>query len=272
MRTSIYTVLVLISLVGNLAGMDGVEWWKELSPFETVTVTLTNITVKVIDSEGVSEWGIGFSGEKYRGRILVPGEEIVLVPDQAVRFRVRRDFRIAFTPVVYKDQHKGFRITRMGTSIHARSFPHTITYLALSDTPMEVGEEDMKLTWEDEKWVMAEESQSFVVEKLGWDAETLVSEADEIMRTPEMMERVLRNERMAKIWNILVEKGIIKQEPPPAIEIETTPSVEPTPSHDELPPVTVTEPKPSRTLLVLLCGLATLGLCAVVYVVLKKRK
>ena len=70
----------------------------------------------------------------------------------------------------------------------------------------------------------------------------------------------------------------ISNSPPPQVEnenppvIEPIPSVEPPPTHDELPPITMTEAKPSHTLLLLLCGLAMLGLCAVVYVMLKKRK
>jgi len=267
-------------LVGTLVGMDGVEWLKT-NGFEPV-VTSTNLTITPVELQNSS---LG----------IVSGKAAVLTPDRVVRLSMQH-IRVTFTPVVYKNQHKGFRITRWGTGAPAsRVLQPEISYLALSDTPMEVGEEDMALTLEKGEWVKPEESKQLVVDKLGWDAEDLIRSAKYIMSQPGWKEQIASGPEWAKkLWDTLVEHGLItevdvetpivevqdteteapSEELPSATNIEPTPSVTPppTPSHDELPPVTVTESKPSATLLFLLCGLATLGLCAVVYVVLKRRK
>ena len=205
--------LALILFAGTVWGMDGVEFLNGFGFADTVTVTSTNLVVVMTNSHPyATAWGLTVLGKERQYRTLEPGEEILLTPSQAVHFG-SRDLRIAITPVSFTNKHKGFRVTRwwIGSGAARKPDPE-IVYVALCDAPMAVGEDDVELTMDDGEWVKPGDSRSLEIEKLGWDAEKMIQHSEAIMRNPERMADVLRHRDSGKLWNTLVEKGLIKQE------------------------------------------------------------
>jgi len=60
------------------------------------------------------------------------------------------------------------------------------------------------------EWVRAEDSKSLELEKLGWEAECMIGDADYVMQNPQAMTNLLSNPGGVRLWNLLVDKGLIK--------------------------------------------------------------
>ena len=142
MRMKHCMALVAALLAGGAHGMGGVEWLNNFLIFDSVVVTSTNMVLKTSASLN-SMWAIRVHGEEDRRMPwLDRNEEIVLVPDKEVSLS-ESHAGVIFTPVSFKNQMKGFRI-------HYAIFfggmeTKSVTYLALSDTPVQVGEEDVEM-------------------------------------------------------------------------------------------------------------------------------
>ena len=211
---------------------DGMEFLKSHGLFDSVAVTPAGLAVKVGARDSLS-WEVMATGEDQEApRSLEPGEEIAILPGQTVRFGARSQ-RLTFTPVSFKSQHKGFRVTRWHTGSGIKKQKPVIAYIALSDTPVAVGEADMEATLDDGEWVRPEDSRSLKIEKLGWSAETLVRHAERIMQDPEWMGRIFDYGVTSNLWGILVKQGLITQEERP-----------PPPHPEATPPATQTAPPP----------------------------
>ena len=205
-----YMIAVIMALsVNGLHGMDVTEFWERVGIFDSAETTSRDLTLTLTSRHSLSEWSVRIPrGEGIRK--VVPGEKIALVPDQAMVFQARH-VRITFTPVSFKDQHKGVRMEWVtfgfGGSVGK---PADIAYIAFSDTPLAVGEDDVEMVMDDGEWVKAEDSRSLEIAKLGWDAEDLIKEAEKVMQNPETMAMVLDHPKSAQLWNTLVERGLIK--------------------------------------------------------------
>ncbi|MCL2104555.1 MAG: hypothetical protein FWH21_05830 [Kiritimatiellaeota bacterium] len=223
--------VVLALAVNSVLGMDGIEYLKQGNWADVVSVTSTNLTLKikndyfyisqddsnrkVLEEAKTNVWAqLGRWSSEFKEK----GETLVLTPDQGTRFSEDHG-RVTFKPVSFKSQHKGFRVT--STGIGAGSYKRTpdIMYIVLSDTPMEAGEDDVEMVMDNGEWVNAEDSKSLTVEKLGWVAELYIARAEAIRQNPAEMARIFGNPESARIWNALVENGLIKTnaEPLPAI-------------------------------------------------------
>ena len=141
MKIKYCIILVSVLFVNGVQGKDGIEFLQNSGYFTAVTVTSTNLTLKFhsIGSGLMINRPEGFS----RIRPLEYDKEFTLTPDR-VTVLSSFHYTLLFTPVSYKNQHAGFRITEF---IDHHSFGGgefiNYMYLALSDTPIEVGEDDV---------------------------------------------------------------------------------------------------------------------------------
>jgi len=209
MRTK-YIIGVTVGLcASNMLGTNGVKALESSGPIDSVSVTSTNMTVK-FRSLPARNFGVRFlRTQEYRK--LESNEELVLTPDQEVRFG-SNDGRIVLKPVSFKGQRKGFRVVNMpvGSSAYDVDPTSVITYIVLSDTPMELGEDEVEMVMDNGEWVKVEDSNSLIIEKLGWYAELLLMNPEETMQDAEKMAKTLNDPFVSKIWNALVEHGLIK--------------------------------------------------------------
>ena len=318
MKKKCIIAVVTILLVGNSQGMDGLEYLKNNRSFESITVTSTNLVLRFVSDP--PHFSVIQGGGVRPARTYVENDEYLILPqDQETIFTDMHHSGTVFTPVSYKNQHKGFRIRRQSRPpIISVETPirNTFAYFALSDTPMEVGKDDVERIWKDGDWRMPEEYRAILKREAEYQAllfraqrvagEAYVQGGDEAQgafwddsmqlgRLPdgerfpteakmkeakaflEAWEKKLGidDRELLKVRLEMFEKEFgldewPREETPPVIEAISP--VAPPPNQSELPPTTATETKPSTTLLVLLCGLATLCLVAVAYIVSKRKQ
>ena len=204
--------LTVLLLANSMLGMGGIEFLKTLDGVDVVSVTSTGLVVKHRPTRIQKGWKDG----RYFERPEPYEEELTLTPDQQTLISGggRDGPQVMLTPVAFKSQHKGFRVTEAYSSSPA------ITYIVLSDTPMELGEDDVEMVMDDGEWVRAEDSRSLEIEKLGWSAKNMIGLADATMRIPEWKTNLLSNPEGVELWNLLVDKGLIKYPKLEALRVE----------------------------------------------------
>ena len=145
---------MIAAAVGSLAcyaqGTDGMDFFKDRRLFESFSVTSTNISVRFTPPTLVSWRVITRSHGSYESRrtkdYLEKNEDWILTPDQETVLGGGGHITYYFTPVSFKDQRKGFRI--MDVTYALRSYgreTNSVAYVALSDTPVAVGEDDVEM-------------------------------------------------------------------------------------------------------------------------------
>ena len=144
-------VAAVVLSINGLYGMGVAEFWERAGIVDSVSVTSRDMTLTLSSHNSMSSWGIWIPGEQ-RGRDVVPGEKVAIPPSQAIVFQGRHA-HITFTPVSFKTQHKGFRMERtvLGFSSSAGR-PADIAYIAFSDAPLSVGEDDVEMILEGGEW------------------------------------------------------------------------------------------------------------------------
>ena len=135
-------------LVNNSQGIDVSELLEKYGCTALVSVTSTNLTITFKSA------GFVVSGKPIRGmarrsaEYAENNEDLVLTPDEETRL-VQRDASIVFEPVAYKNQKKGFRIRDIVyPHFHGQEGVTNVAYIALSDTPIEVNEDDVEMILE----------------------------------------------------------------------------------------------------------------------------
>ena len=131
-------------------------------PFESVIVTPTNLMIKfTVGHYGISDLDDISRDFRPKRSSAYAGENEALVLTPTTRVGMG-DFHVGyrFTPVVFKNQHKGFKIFYRVTPpavTPTTPIKSNFWYVALSDTPMEVGEKDVEMIMEKEReWVKYE--------------------------------------------------------------------------------------------------------------------
>jgi len=146
-------------LANNILGMGGIEYLESNDWFSSVSVTPTNLILKLRANDVrlvVVSADIAYQAELPGPafRLSERGEELVLTPEQETSITDGRHHSLIFSPVSFKTKGKGFRVIAEN---NARSFGHGITtttaaYVVLSDTPTEAGEEDVEMVMVDGAW------------------------------------------------------------------------------------------------------------------------
>ena len=207
-----YAALTALLLASSMFGMDGIEFLEKDPWIESVSVSPTNLIVNFQLGPTLSVLSVAPNGMPGDWRdakdYIANNEALVLTPDRTT-WLGGHAYRIMFTPVSFKSQHKGFRVTWRPEGDAAYSASPKIAYVALSDTPMEQGEGDVEMVMDNGEWVKAEDSRSLEIEKLGWRAENMIQFADLTMQRPEIMANLRSNPDGLELWNLLVDKGFI---------------------------------------------------------------
>ena len=138
---------------------DGIEWLKQNSGcINSVSVTSKGLTVKYDVPVGGSDLPIELEVETFDTdasfmmhgcqmggirRGLALGEELTLPLDKKTILK-RSGVCVVFSPVTFKNRKNGFKISAtVDFSVHGRKMVSNTLYVALSDKPVEVGEEDV---------------------------------------------------------------------------------------------------------------------------------
>jgi len=270
MKARSYVIVAVIMFACTLSGKEGTEFIENHDWIAVASVTPTNLVLGI----KATRFYVARLYEtpqffKEAAEYIKNNENLDLPPDQETVIADGKHLSVYFVPVVFKDQDKGFRIIDQSQWLSSgRGITNTVMYVALGDNLMDRKEEDVEMVLEEGEWkpigetppvkpfihhaeYWAERERKWKEDRAKREAEAVISEPDVKPVTP--------------------TPGSEPLTLPSAIEIEVIPSVILTPSHDDFPFVTVTETKSSTTLILLLCGLATLGLCAMLYVASKKK-
>ena len=190
-------VCTVLLLANSIVGMDGIEYLKDHPWFENVSITPTHLTVR---TSPTSRW-LG----------VEPNVEIILTPDKEIAFS-QWDMSTTISPVSFKDQQKGFRILQRSNDRRSRDWvTFNTAYLALSERPVKVGEDDVEMVMEGGKWVTAEEARRYLeLEKLGFMVKELFMQSEQILRDPKKMAEIKEMPALTEAWNKLIEHGYVK--------------------------------------------------------------
>ncbi|MCL2104559.1 MAG: hypothetical protein FWH21_05850 [Kiritimatiellaeota bacterium] len=196
--------LIVLLLAIHILGMDempqlnGIKLLLGCGCIESVSVTPTNMIVRTCSSEDIARWwGVE------------PNAEIILTPEKETVFAEWHG-GVTLSPVSFKNKQKGFRVKTNSRNREGEIIFY-IAYIALGDTPAEMGEDDVEMVMDRGEWVTAEVARKRLEQvKLGPRASMLIEMADEIMRNPERMAEVRKDPWMEAEWNELIEKGLIK--------------------------------------------------------------
>ena len=165
-------------------------------------------------------------------------EKLVLTPDHETLLG-SRNVVIRFRPVIFKCQHKGFRVISGYAGTDCWGDIPDVTYIAFSDTPMNVGEDDVEMVKDGGKlevkdkgkrvieggeWVKIEDSKSLILDKLGWTADVIIRQPDFYIENSENRAKYLSDPHFGPIIRTLAEHGFITL-PPDEPDGETPPDI-----------------------------------------------
>ena len=123
----------------------------------TATVALTNLIIR-FESSDLNISGVSMYEETRSAASYIANNEDLIVTLDKETLLYKRGSSITFTPVYFANGYYGFRIVRS-------AFPHDmwegyfeVSYITLGDTPVEVGEENVRLVIEKGKWTRFEDA------------------------------------------------------------------------------------------------------------------
>jgi len=135
----------------NLVKKDGVESLKASPWFKSVSVTTTNLILQFsLPGGGLWIWS-GDDSEK--GSWTEEDDEFFLTPDQETKLSTLRHTKVIFTPTSFENQMKGFRILHLTDDRLGGYITTCLGYVALSDPPIEVHEDDVEMILENGEWI-----------------------------------------------------------------------------------------------------------------------
>jgi len=273
MKIRNYFVLILMSLVCNVSGVDVIEYLKTRGMFEVVSATPTNLTLELKDLMFVGQPYAIPPLDKRVSEYIANNEHLILPTDRVTVISGAFGPSISFAPVLFKDKREGLRIVEQ---LVRGSITNTVMYIALGDTLTAMEEVDVEMVMEMDEWKTFEEAVSiraFIPREESGNAIREDMRRHAVWRAKKAAISIPEEPQPVPISEPPIaetEEDALPEETPPVIEAISP--VAPPPNQSELPPTTATETKPSTTLLVLLCGLATLGLCTTIYFAWKKKQ
>jgi len=164
----IHIALAAMLIASGLPGADGIEYLKTMHYIDVVTVTPTNLSLKfktvlgdirIIQDDSWRKYDDALKTNasavpwRLTSEFIQNDEPLILPPEQETRMsRADSGLVLILTPVFFKNQQNGFKITsiRFDSRIGRRMNDHG--YIALSDTPVQMGDEDVKMIMDKERW------------------------------------------------------------------------------------------------------------------------
>ena len=202
MKTKVLIILTAVSFTSGAWGMDGIEVLKE--GFASVTVTPTNITLSsarspvLIRQKGIDRW-LGY------------GEDVILTPDCETTLTDMRHVALTFKPASFKNKEKGVWLVAKVYSL-GKGFTTINMHLALSDTPIKVGEDDVEMIMENGEWKTVKEYHAIVerenrLHNLWSEHIHKRREANELLQGEELTNRLVAIEHEMKLERDRIESG-----------------------------------------------------------------
>ena len=161
MKKCVFITIVSLFISG-VQGMDGVEYLKNRGWFESVSVTQTNLSLKFISPPPIRCFVRQGNVSRAAMELVENDEAWVLNLDQEARITIGGHSRTVFIPVSFKNQQKGFKIIKTSYWFPGPTVTNAIAYLALSDIPIEVGEDDVEMIMVNGEWVKYENKQPVI--------------------------------------------------------------------------------------------------------------
>ena len=167
-----------------LSQMNGVELLLTCGVIDSVSVTSTELTI-MFKRGGfrVEHNGTSRSTAEY----AEANEPLILTPDQGASISDGYHSSLIFTPVSFQDKRKGFRVICQANLLSVGDgLKHWFGYVALSDTPVEVGEDDVEMILEGGEWIPFE-GNTIWQDRPGWKNRN-EAETSEAQETPPIIE------------------------------------------------------------------------------------
>ena len=156
MRMKYWIVLPLALFCGNVRGEYAVEWFKKYQQWsiESVTVTSDGLSIRFKNPWFfvILDWDKTDNEYSSSADYIKNNEALILTPDSKTVCLLQQHTRVHFTPVSYRNGLAGFRITDMFTGAPYGLRTNNVLYVALSDSPIEVGEEDVAMVKDKGEW------------------------------------------------------------------------------------------------------------------------
>jgi len=115
---------------------------------KSVSVTPTNLVLEISPSRSLWTWN---GDDTKDDRLTEYGEELLLTPDKKTTLSDGRHVDVIFTPATFQNQMKGFRILHVMDDRLGGYITTCLGYVALSDPPTEVHEDDVEMIMESKR-------------------------------------------------------------------------------------------------------------------------
>ena len=153
MRVKLLMVTFIVLFANKMQGEDVISYLKQYSCVDSITMTLTNLSIKFKSSGLVTEQ----NGVYRRSREYAEANEnFVLASGQGARLSARHVL-LTFVPILFKGKQNGFKVIEITHNPYIGEATNNM-YLALSDTPVQVSEADVEMIMENEEWKTFERS------------------------------------------------------------------------------------------------------------------
>ena len=154
--------VTVVTLAGNMSGIDGVELLKKHESIDSVSVTTTNLTIWFNEnkSRGLSVLdkpvrGMTRSSHEYAEK----NDPLILAPDDSITLIYQYNCVVKITPVSLKKTRRGFKISDIVAAHYGEEDFINTAYIVLSDKPTEVSEDDVEMIIENGEWITFEKPQ-----------------------------------------------------------------------------------------------------------------
>ena len=164
MRVKYWMALTFALFYGNVRGEYAVEWFEKYQEWsiESVTVTSDGLSIRFKNPWFFIflDWDKADNEFRSSADYIRNNEPLILTPDNKEVCLGQQHTRIHFTPVSYRNGLKGFRITDIFYGAPYGLRTNNVLYVTLSDTPIEVGENDVETIKDKGEWKTYENPQS----------------------------------------------------------------------------------------------------------------
>ena len=204
--------------------MNGVELLLLYGVIDSVSATSGNLIIT---------FGSGGLFVKHKGVIretaeyVANNEALSLTPDNEVRIFDGHHAGVSLVPVSFKDKKKGFKVTHtFNASSFGDGMKRNTGYVALSDTPTEVSEEDAEMIMKDGEWKTVKEYHAIVerenrLHELWSEHIHKRREAEALLQGEELTNRLSAIEHEVKLERDRIESGEQAEDEPSEEKIKS---------------------------------------------------
>jgi len=147
------------------------------------------------------------------GEYVANNEALILTPDKEAWLFDGGHANVSLVPATFKNKKKGFRVT---STFNAKSFGGDLKsntgYVALSNTPIDVGEDNVEMIMKDGEWKTAKEYYAIIeredrLQELRLEYAHQRREAEKLLQGEELTNRLAVMEHEARLEMKRIESG-----------------------------------------------------------------